>query len=134
MYLMWSLFSNRRLDFDSDSDEGGFEDVEDEVSPKMTDCYIAVPTIAKEVHPFADEVDAMMQMKVLLVIMLFQTKLLLFLLWKLSHLDVHTIHHLKVIRSHGYIFLDYIYIVTYLYSFSGMLKLFTLSFVSYLFL
>ncbi|KAJ0705308.1 hypothetical protein HanPI659440_Chr14g0572061 [Helianthus annuus] len=44
----------------------GFEDVEDEVSPKMTDCYIAVPTIAKEVHPFADEVDAMIQMKVLL--------------------------------------------------------------------
>ncbi|KAJ0470947.1 hypothetical protein HanIR_Chr14g0724311 [Helianthus annuus] len=66
MYLIWSLFSNRRLDFDSDSDEGEFEDVEDEVSPRMTDCYIAVPKVTKEVHPFADEVDAMIQMKVLL--------------------------------------------------------------------
>ncbi|KAF5765263.1 hypothetical protein HanRHA438_Chr15g0714031 [Helianthus annuus] len=58
MYLIWSLCSNRRLDFTSDSDEDEYSDVDDDVSTKKNG-YVAVPTGAKDVPPTADEVDAM---------------------------------------------------------------------------
>ncbi|KAI3717082.1 hypothetical protein L1987_68429 [Smallanthus sonchifolius] len=56
MYLIWSLFSNRRLDFASDSDEDEYYDVEDDVSPNKNG-YAAIPS--KDVPPSADEVEAM---------------------------------------------------------------------------
>ncbi|KAK9064965.1 hypothetical protein SSX86_016348 [Deinandra increscens subsp. villosa] len=58
MYLIWSLCSNRRLDFASDSDEDEYYDVEDDVTGNKND-YAAVPTAIKDVPPSADEVDAM---------------------------------------------------------------------------
>ncbi|KAI3813714.1 hypothetical protein L1987_18445 [Smallanthus sonchifolius] len=57
MYLIWSLFSYRRLDFASDSDEEEYDDSEDDVSPKSG--YVAIPTATKDVPPSADEVNAM---------------------------------------------------------------------------
>ncbi|KAK9074842.1 hypothetical protein SSX86_003161 [Deinandra increscens subsp. villosa] len=58
MYLIWSLCSNRRLDFTSDSDVEEYDDVEDDVTPKKNG-YVAIATATKEVPPSADEVDAM---------------------------------------------------------------------------
>ncbi|KAI3665223.1 hypothetical protein L6452_43846 [Arctium lappa] len=57
MYLVWSLFSNRRLDFGSDSDEDDFDD-EDDVTPKKNG-YAAIPAATKAVPPSAEEVEAM---------------------------------------------------------------------------
>ncbi|KAD3640614.1 hypothetical protein R6Q59_000214 [Mikania micrantha] len=58
MYLIWSLFSNRRMDFTSDEDEDEFSDVEDDVTPNKNG-YAAIPTAVKDVPPTADEVEAM---------------------------------------------------------------------------
>ncbi|KAI3502759.1 hypothetical protein L1887_31050 [Cichorium endivia] len=58
MYLIWSVCSNRRLDFGSDSDEEEFDDDEADVTPKKNG-YAPIPTATKPVPPTADEVDAM---------------------------------------------------------------------------
>ncbi|KAL4569150.1 hypothetical protein LXL04_024781 [Taraxacum kok-saghyz] len=58
MYLIWSLCSNRRLDFGSDSEEEDYDEDEDDVTPK-TNGYAPIPAATKPVPPSADEVDAM---------------------------------------------------------------------------
>ncbi|XP_071704400.1 uncharacterized protein [Rutidosis leptorrhynchoides] len=63
VYLIFSLVSNRRLDFESDSEDeieyaAAAADAGDDVSA-MKNGYVAVPNANKEVPPTADEVDAM---------------------------------------------------------------------------
>ncbi|KAL3527358.1 hypothetical protein ACH5RR_012014 [Cinchona calisaya] len=42
MFLIWSLFSPHRFDFDDSDDSDGYADVDDDVSPKKVG-YIAIP-------------------------------------------------------------------------------------------